>query len=169
MIPTASSSPSPAILMARTKSVASIAQPMAARAFQPVLQKNENIGAAGVVIDPANPASFMPRYGRRAKAPGRTPNGAAPTAASSNRPTADRIGSNSAAACRRGIVAGLRQPSRTAIRGGYSLPWRPGDKVDLYRSDDAGATWTIATNDPRPRGRIGGGDLACARHRSQEP
>src|SRR5205823_4063111 len=34
-----------------------------------------------------------------------------------------------------------------------------GEKVDLYRSDDAGATWAITTDDPRPRGRIGGGDL----------
>jgi photosystem II stability/assembly factor-like uncharacterized protein len=31
--------------------------------------------------------------------------------------------------------------------------------VHLYRSDDAGAHWTIATNDPRPALRIGGGDV----------
>jgi len=34
------------------------------------------------------------------------------------------------------------------------------DGVKLYRSDDAGATWTVATTDPRPAGRIGGGDLS---------
>src|SRR5690348_14018660 len=32
-------------------------------------------------------------------------------------------------------------------------------KVDLYRSDDAGASWYRMTKDPRPAARIGGGDL----------
>ena len=31
------------------------------------------------------------------------------------------------------------------------------DKVDLYRSDDAGASWTVATSDTRTKARIGGG------------
>ncbi|HET9183554.1 MAG TPA: glycoside hydrolase [Candidatus Angelobacter sp.] len=31
--------------------------------------------------------------------------------------------------------------------------------VKLYRTDDGGANWTVATSDPRPAGRIGGGDL----------
>jgi photosystem II stability/assembly factor-like uncharacterized protein len=34
------------------------------------------------------------------------------------------------------------------------------DGVKLYRTDDAGANWTVATTDPRPAGRIGGGDLS---------
>jgi photosystem II stability/assembly factor-like uncharacterized protein len=32
-------------------------------------------------------------------------------------------------------------------------------KLNVYRSDDGGDNWTQATNDPRPSGRIGGGDL----------
>ncbi|HEV3140049.1 MAG TPA: hypothetical protein VGY57_06015, partial [Vicinamibacterales bacterium] len=31
--------------------------------------------------------------------------------------------------------------------------------VRIYRSDDAGENWTVATTDNRPAGRIGGGDL----------
>jgi photosystem II stability/assembly factor-like uncharacterized protein len=31
--------------------------------------------------------------------------------------------------------------------------------VRIYRSDDAGDSWTVATTDNRPAGRIGGGDL----------
>jgi photosystem II stability/assembly factor-like uncharacterized protein len=33
------------------------------------------------------------------------------------------------------------------------------DGVKLYRTDDGGANWTVATSDTRPAGRIGGGDL----------
>ena len=33
------------------------------------------------------------------------------------------------------------------------------DTVELYRSADSGTTWSTLTNDPRPRMRIGGGDL----------
>jgi photosystem II stability/assembly factor-like uncharacterized protein len=32
-------------------------------------------------------------------------------------------------------------------------------KLGVYRSDDAGDSWMQATDDPRPAGRIGGGDL----------
>jgi photosystem II stability/assembly factor-like uncharacterized protein len=34
------------------------------------------------------------------------------------------------------------------------------DKLDLYRSFDGGETWSTVTTDVRPKGRIGGGDLA---------
>ena len=33
-------------------------------------------------------------------------------------------------------------------------------KLGVYRSDDAGDSWTQITTDPRPAGRIGGGDLS---------
>ncbi len=37
--------------------------------------------------------------------------------------------------------------------------YQSGKGQALYRSDDAGSTWTSATDDPRPLMRIGGGDL----------
>jgi photosystem II stability/assembly factor-like uncharacterized protein len=37
------------------------------------------------------------------------------------------------------------------------------NSVGIYRSDDAGATWAQITTDPRPAGRIGGGDLSVPR------
>ncbi len=36
-------------------------------------------------------------------------------------------------------------------------------KLSVYRSDDAGETWAQITDDPRPAGRIGGGDLRSRR------
>jgi photosystem II stability/assembly factor-like uncharacterized protein len=39
----------------------------------------------------------------------------------------------------------------------------------LYRSDDAGESWTVATNDPRPAAAIGGGDLPVVRIDPKNP
>ena len=41
--------------------------------------------------------------------------------------------------------------------------------VAIYRSDDAGQNWTQATTDPRPAGRIGGGDLSVPRVDPKNP
>jgi photosystem II stability/assembly factor-like uncharacterized protein len=41
--------------------------------------------------------------------------------------------------------------------------------VAIYRSDDAGQSWTQATTDPRPAGRIGGGDLSVPRVDPKNP
>ena len=46
-------------------------------------------------------------------------------------------------------VAGLDKPGSGSDRGA----------AGIYRSDDAGETWTRVTTDTRPAGRIGGGDL----------
>ena len=43
----------------------------------------------------------------------------------------------------------------TTLEGGYAS----GTGLGLYRSDDAGESWTKATDDPRPAMKIGGGDL----------
>ena len=43
----------------------------------------------------------------------------------------------------------------TTQEGGYAT----GVGVGVYRSDDAGESWTKATDDPRPAMKIGGGDL----------
>jgi photosystem II stability/assembly factor-like uncharacterized protein len=41
--------------------------------------------------------------------------------------------------------------------------------VNLYRSDDGGGSWTIATTDPRPALRIGGGDVPVPKFDPKNP
>lgn len=41
--------------------------------------------------------------------------------------------------------------------------------VHLYRSEDGGASWTIATTDPRPALRIGGGDVPVPKFDPKNP
>jgi photosystem II stability/assembly factor-like uncharacterized protein len=41
--------------------------------------------------------------------------------------------------------------------------------VKLFRSDDAGENWKLATDDTRPAGRIGGGDLPVVRFDPRNP
>ena len=43
------------------------------------------------------------------------------------------------------------------------------DAGKLYRSDDAGASWALATTDERPGARIGGGDLPVLRIDPKDP
>ena len=42
-------------------------------------------------------------------------------------------------------------------------------QIGIYRSEDAGATWAKITDDPRPAGRIGGGDLSVPRVDPRNP
>src|SRR5580765_8112414 len=49
-----------------------------------------------------------------------------------------------------------------------SVGFKP-NSVALFRSDDAGQTWTQATTDTRPAGRIGGGDLSVPRFNPKDP
>ena len=126
--------------------------------FQAVLQKGENIGAAGVVIDPRNPNTvyatlWEAREGPWENAEWNGPHGGIFKSTDGGQNWQQLSG---------GLPSGIVQ-AYVAISA--SNPQRlfasvaTGEKVDLYRSDDGGATWVIATNDPRPRGRIGGGDL----------
>jgi photosystem II stability/assembly factor-like uncharacterized protein len=63
------------------------------------------------------------------------------------------------------------QPSRlyaavsTILEGKYES----GRGLGIYRSDDAGASWHRATNDPRPSFLIGGGDLAMPKVDPKNP
>ena len=138
------------------------------KTFEKVLYKDENVGGADVLFDPRNPdIAYASLWEARQ---GSWENGAWNGAgggiykSNDNGKTWQQLGG--------GLPAGIVQsnlaiaPSNTnrliasvAVTGA----------VNLYRSDDAGSTWAIITKDPRPAGRIGGGDLCVPRFDPKNP
>ncbi len=128
------------------------------QSFQAVLQKDENVGAAGVVIDPTDSSVVYATLWEAREGPWENgewngTNGGIYKSTDGGQDWQQLSGGLPA-----GIIEAYVSVSASNPRRLFASV-ATGDKVDLYRSDDAGATWTIATNDPRPRGRIGGGDL----------
>ena len=129
-----------------------------AKTFHKVLFKNENIGAAGVVIDPSDPSVVYATLWEAREGPWENGswNG---TGGGVYKSTDGGTTWNQLAG---GLPDGIVQ---AYVSVAASEPKRlfasvaTKDKVDLYASADAGATWHTVTDDSRPKGRIGGGDL----------
>lgn len=126
--------------------------------FQPVLQKNENIGAAGVVIDPADSnvvyaTLWESREGPWENAEWNGTNGGIFKSTDRGQNWQQLSGGLPSGVVQAYVAVAQSNPQRLFA----SVATK--DKVDLYRSDDGGANWFVATKDPRPRSRIGGGDL----------
>jgi photosystem II stability/assembly factor-like uncharacterized protein len=136
------------------------------KTFEKVLSKDENTGGNDVDIDPSNPAIVYATMWEERQGPwensvwagtnggmfksvdgGTTwkplTNGL-PVVVQANVAISPANSQRLYAA-----VAGYEQPGATSDRGA----------AGIYRSDDAGETWTRITTDTRPAGRIGGGDL----------
>ena len=129
-----------------------------AKTFDRVLGKNENIGAAGVVIDPSDSNIVYATLWEAREGPWE--NGSWNGTGGGIYKSTD--GGTTWTQLSGGLPAGITEayvsispsdPKRLLASVAVNEP------VDLYASSDAGATWHIATTDPRPRGRIGGGDL----------
>ena len=128
------------------------------QSFQAVLQKNENVGASGVAIDPSNPSVVYATLWEAREGPWENGDWNGTNGGIYKSTDGGQNWQELSGGLPRGIIqAYVALTASNPQRLFASVATK--DKVDLYRSDDAGATWTIATNDPRPRGRIGGGDL----------
>lgn len=132
------------------------------KTFEKVLYRDENTGGADVQIDPSNPETVYASMWEAREGPWE--NG------SWNGPGGGIFKSTDGGATWRQLTKGLPDDIVQAnLAIAPSTPTRlfaavaKMTGVSLYRSDDNGESWAIATSDTRPATRIGGGDLPVFR------
>jgi len=130
------------------------------QSWQRVIAKDENTGGSDVEIDPANPDVVYAAMWEAREGPWEDNNEVNGTGGGLFKST---DGGSTWHALINGLPNDLSQiyvaiaPSDS--RRLYATLAQASGKLGVYRSDDAGDNWTQITTDPRPAGRIGGGDL----------
>ena len=128
--------------------------------WQRVIAKDENTGGSDVEIDPSNPDVVYASMWEVREGPWEDNN-------EFNGPGGGLFKSNDGGSTWHQLSNGLpKDLSQIYLAIAASDPRRlyatlatASGKLSVYRSDDAGDSWAQITNDPRPSGRIGGGDL----------
>ncbi|MGE5057291.1 MAG: WD40/YVTN/BNR-like repeat-containing protein [Acidobacteriota bacterium] len=128
--------------------------------WQRVIAKDENTGGSDVEIDPSNPDVMYASMWEAREGPWEDNN-------VFNGPGGGLFKSNDGGSTWHQLSNGLpKDLSQIYVAVAPSDPRRlyatlatASGKLNVYRSDDAGDSWAQATTDPRPSGRIGGGDL----------
>jgi photosystem II stability/assembly factor-like uncharacterized protein len=138
------------------------------KTFAKVLYKDENIGGADVLIDPTNPDTAYASLWEARQGPWENGSwngtGGGIFKSADNGKTWKQLGGGLPdGIIQANLAISLSSPNRLFASVGTP------SGVNLYRSDNAGAAWTIATTDPRPAGRIGGGDLSVPRFDPKNP
>ena len=129
--------------------------------WQKAIYKNENTGASDVEIDPSNPDVIYASMWEAREGPWEDNNEFNGTGGGLFKSTDGGATWNPLT---NGLPKDLSQiyvaiaPSDS--RRLYATVAIASGPLAAYRSDDAGESWAKATEDPRPSGRIGGGDLA---------
>jgi photosystem II stability/assembly factor-like uncharacterized protein len=138
------------------------------KTFEKVLYKDENIGGADVMFDPKNPDVAYAALWEARQGPWENGawngTGGGLFKSTDNGKTWRQLGGGLPDNM---IQANLAVAPSAPNRLFASIALSPG--LVIYRSDDAGQTWTKITTDPRPAGRIGGGDLAVLRVDPKNP
>jgi len=138
------------------------------KTFEKVLYKDENVGGADVTIDPKNPDTAYASLWEARQGPWENAawngNGGGIFKSTDGGKTWRQLGGGLPDVI---IQANLAiAPSATQrLMASVATP----NGVNLYRSDDGGDSWSIATKDTRPAGRIGGGDLCVTRFDPKNP
>ncbi len=138
--------------------------------WQKVISKDENTGASDVEIDPSNPDVVYASMWEAREGPWEDNN-------VFNGTNGGLFKSTDGGATWHPLTSGLpKDLSQIYVAIAPSQPRRlyatlgtSAGKLAVYRSDDAGENWTQATEDSRPAGRIGGGDLPIARVDPKNP
>src|SRR3984957_8959736 len=129
--------------------------------WQRVIAKDENTGGSDVEIDPSNPDVVYASMWEVREGPWEDGNEVNGTGGGLFKST---DGGGTWSALTNGLPKDLSQiyvaiaPSDS--RRLYATVGQASGKLGVYRSDDAGDNWMQITTDPRPAGRIGGGDLS---------
>ena len=138
------------------------------KTFARVLSKDENIGGADVLFDPtdstiAYASLWEARQGPWENGAWNGTGGGIYKSTDGGRTWLQLSGGLPATIIQANLAVAPGSPRR--LFASVATP----TGVNLFRSDDAGATWTVATTDPRPAGRIGGGDLSVPRFDPKNP
>src|SRR5436190_996698 len=138
------------------------------KTFEKVLYKDENVGGADVIFDPANPAVayaglWEARQGPWENAAWNGTGGGIYKSTDNGKTWRQLTGGLPDNIIEANLGIAPSAPNR--LMASVATP----NRVALYRTDDAGATWTMITTDPRPAGRIGGGDLSVPRFDPKNP
>ena len=132
--------------------------------WQKAIYKDDNTGASDVEIDPSNPDVIYASMWEARDGPWEDNNTVNGTGGGLFKST---DGGSTWHPLTNGLPKDLSQiyvaiaPSNP--RRLYATLAVATGPLAVYRSDDAGESWSKATDDPRPSGRIGGGDLAVPR------
>jgi photosystem II stability/assembly factor-like uncharacterized protein len=138
------------------------------KSFEKTLYKDENTGGADVQIDPSNPETVYASLWESREGPWE--NGAWKGTNGGIFKSVD--GGKTWKHLKNGLPNDIVQANlsiaasapQTLIAAVATL-----EAGKLYRSDDAGENWTLATEDERPGARIGGGDLPLLKIDPQRP
>ena len=145
--------------------------------WKKLLSKDENAGGSDVVIDPSNPDVMYASLWEERQGPwedGNEYNGSGGGLFKST------DGGNTWKPLTNGLPEHVVQicvaiaPSDTkrlyaTLATNASSEYGSGSGLGVYRSDDAGESWSKVTTDPRPALRIGGGDLPVPKVDSKNP
>ncbi len=138
--------------------------------WEKVLYKDANVGGSDVEIDPSNPQTVYASLWEVRLGPWEDGNQYSGTGGGVFKST---DGGKTWRALTNGLPKGIiqvdvaiaaSQPSRLYASVAANEP-----SVGIYRSDDAGENWSRITTDPRPAGRIGGGDVPVPRVDPKNP
>ena len=135
--------------------------------WQRVLYRGADIGGSEVVIDPSNSQVVYAALWEARQGPWEDDNDESGTGgglfkSTDGGTTWRRLGKGLPGdLVQINVAVAAQDPQRlyavfsTLKSGGYES----GDGMGLYRSDDGGESWASVTDDPRPKMKIGGGDL----------
>jgi len=138
--------------------------------WQRIIAKDENTGGSDVEIDPSNPDVIYASMWEAREGPWEDGNEFNGSGGGLYKST---DGGNTWQQLSEGLPKDLAQIYVAVAPGDprrlYATVAAASGKLGVYRSSDGGTHWEQTTSDPRPSGRIGGGDLPIPRVDPKDP